>query len=60
MKIISNVTYLNEEESARHIGVSVEELLTLMLESGRPAHIIENGEFLYDKVAVERFRSIAA
>ena len=57
MKQFNEQIYLNEEECIRRLGISADELLTLMLEGGRPAHLTDDGEMLYLEADIERMRS---
>lgn len=57
MKQINGQTWLGEEETARRLGIGVDELFTLVLEGGRPSHIFEDGEHIYVEADVARMRS---
>ncbi|MEI9964240.1 MAG: hypothetical protein WDM92_05650 [Caulobacteraceae bacterium] len=54
MKHFNHQTYLTEEEAAFRLGITADELLTLVLESGRPSHTVHGGEHLYLQADVER------
>lgn len=57
MKRINEQTYVTEEEFARYLGISADELLALMLEGGRPSHVVDDGEVFYLEADVERLRA---
>jgi hypothetical protein len=59
MKHIDNQTYLTEAEAAQLLSMSEEDFFTLTLEGGRPTHLIEDGQVLYLKAAIEGMREEA-
>jgi hypothetical protein len=57
MKYFNNQTYLTEEEAAHRLDMSTDDMWLLMLEGGRPAHRIDDGEVLYLEAGIESIRS---